>query len=170
MESLPSALSAASVFADAHLSRPTDKVICLWLSCQSLSQNGGAAINKKKKRKNRSGSRNSGSCAQADKNHLCKPLLETFRCGQSPIFFHFTCNLKQMARPHRSPLSKINKKHIYTVGTHTQAHMHPRSPCTAAQLLVGVICFISSSISQIPAPAARGACNYGHTLRVTQKI
>lgn len=79
---LPSALSAAGVLAAAHLSRPADKVICLWLSCRSLSQNGRAAINKKRKRGNRSGSRYSASCARADKNHDCLPSLETFRRGQ----------------------------------------------------------------------------------------
>lgn len=48
---LPSALSAASVFVAAHLSRLTDKVICLWLSCQSLSQGRWRRSNKQKKKK-----------------------------------------------------------------------------------------------------------------------
>lgn len=55
------------------------------------------------------------------------------------------------------------KKQIYSGGTPARMHAHPLHahtlPRTAARLLVGVARFISGSISQIAAPAARGACD-----------
>lgn len=98
---LPSALSAASVFAAAHLSRPTDKVICLWLSCQSLSQNGGAAINKKSKRETEAGAEIQAHVHEQITIMTASPCWRRLDVDSaailSPLFFHFTCNLKQMA-------------------------------------------------------------------------
>lgn len=60
---------------------------------------------------------------------------------------------------HAKQLLESLVKFAYYGGTHARTlHAHAL-PCTAVRLLVGVARFISGSISQIAAPAARGACD-----------